>query len=85
MCILPESGTRDRMMFDPIQPALRAVAAVVRELRHLRVAAVRAIRLCADPGFGPCARFLRSAGVGRLGFFEAKFHVRSVAQLLRID
>jgi len=48
--------------------------AVVRELRHLGIAAVRTIRLCADPGFGPCTGLLCAAGVGRLGFFEAEFH-----------
>ena len=48
--------------------------ALVRELRHLRVAAVRAIGPRAHPDFGPCARLLRAAGIGRLGPFEAEFH-----------
>ena len=55
--------------------------AVVGEGRYLCIAAMRAIRPRADPGFGPRAGILRPAGIGRLGFFEAEFHHDSVAKL----
>src|ERR1700688_10879 len=38
----------------------------------------------ADPGFRPCAGALRTARIGGLGFFEAKFHKSSVTNPLRI-
>src|SRR6476646_3831112 len=47
---------------------------------NLRVAAVRAIGPSAHPSFRPSARALRTAGIGRLGFFEAEFHAASVVE-----
>jgi len=49
--------------------------AVVWERRNLGIAAVWAICPSAYPGFRPSAGALRTAGVTRLGFFEAEFHV----------
>src|SRR4051794_4480961 len=46
---------------------------VIRKCRHPRIAAMRAIRPRADPGFGPGACALRSAGEGGLGSSKPSF------------
>jgi hypothetical protein len=48
--------------------------AVIRERRNPSIAAMRAVSLGAHPRFRPGAAVLRTAGEGRLGFFEAEFH-----------
>ena len=54
---------------------------IVREGGYFDVAAMRAVRPRAHPGFRPRASILRAAGVGRLRLFEAEFHRHKLAEL----